>query len=318
MENGGYDIIGKVVYGIIDRPAGSRHPDFPDNVYPINYGYVENVFAGDGEEQDVYILGTNEPLKRFKGEVIAVYHRINDVEDKWIVSVDGKEYSDEEILDIIHFQEQYFEGYLIRRKFHKYYYLHIEGMDLAGKSTVANIIKSQSGEHWTIYNNCLSQNNVIQKFEKQIRNQKIYDDEIYGYLHYVTLLADIKYFELKENVIQDSMLLLRSINYHKEQNNNDLVKLFEEMAPKHPIPDLSVYLTSKIDSRKKRLLKRQKWTKNDKLIFTDSERFEKRDNGLMELSCKYFNSTVINTSDMTETETADYIMTLLKNGSGGD
>lgn len=108
------DIIGKEVSGIIDRPLGSQHPRYPESIYPINYGYVENVFARDGEEQDVYVLGTNIPIKRFKGKVIAVFHRINDIEDKWIVAIDGKDYSDEEILERIHFQEQYFEGYLIR------------------------------------------------------------------------------------------------------------------------------------------------------------------------------------------------------------
>lgn len=111
MEN---HIIGKKVSGIIDRPIGSRHPQYANIIYPINYGYVENVFAEDGEEQDVYIFGVDVPIKCFEGNVIAVYHRINDIEDKWIVSVDGKDYSDEEILNSIHFQEQYFDGYLIR------------------------------------------------------------------------------------------------------------------------------------------------------------------------------------------------------------
>lgn len=114
MENSSFDIIGKVVSGIIDRPIGSSHPSYPGYLYPINYGYVENVFADDGEEQDVYVLGTNMPIKRFEGKVIALYHRTNDVEDKWIVAIDGKNYSDEEILDMIHFQEKYFEGYLLR------------------------------------------------------------------------------------------------------------------------------------------------------------------------------------------------------------
>ena len=50
----------------------------------------------------------------FKGKVIAVYHRTNDTEDKWIVSVDGKDYTDEEILKLIEFQEKYFDGYLFR------------------------------------------------------------------------------------------------------------------------------------------------------------------------------------------------------------
>ena len=107
-------IIGKSVKGIIDRPAGSHHPRHPEMIYPINYGFVEGIMAPDGAEQDVYVLGTDEPIKSFEGKVIAVYHRSNDVEDKWIVSIDGRNYTDEEILKIIDFQEQYFKGRLLR------------------------------------------------------------------------------------------------------------------------------------------------------------------------------------------------------------
>lgn len=107
-------VIGKTVRGTIDRPAGSRHPRYPDMIYPINYGFVDGMFAPDGAEQDVYVLGTDDPLNRFEGKVIAVYHRFHDVEDKWIVSLDGTDYPDEEILRKIRFQEQYFDGELIR------------------------------------------------------------------------------------------------------------------------------------------------------------------------------------------------------------
>ncbi len=46
--------------------------------------------------------------------VIAVYHRYNDVEDKWIVAPVGMDFSEEEILKAIEFQEKYFEGRLYR------------------------------------------------------------------------------------------------------------------------------------------------------------------------------------------------------------
>ena len=110
------DIIGTTVCGKIDRPLGSRHPRHPEMIYPINYGYVDGVFAGDGAEQDIYLLGKTEPVLEYTGKVIAVYHRLNDVEDKWIVAADGteKEFTNEEILDAIAFQEQYFIGELYR------------------------------------------------------------------------------------------------------------------------------------------------------------------------------------------------------------
>ena len=108
-------IIGSFVKGTVDRPLGSAHPGYPDLIYPINYGYVDGILAADGEEQDVYLFGADEPLKTFEGKVIAVYHRTNDNEDKWIVSLDGREYTDEEIMEAIFFQEQYFEGVLLRQ-----------------------------------------------------------------------------------------------------------------------------------------------------------------------------------------------------------
>lgn len=108
------DVIGRKVAGTIDRPIGSCHPRYPGLVYSVNYGFVDGVIAGDGDCQDAYVLGTDKPIRSFEGKVIAVYHRLGDVEDKWVVSLDGSDYTDEEILRAIRFQEQYFEGELLR------------------------------------------------------------------------------------------------------------------------------------------------------------------------------------------------------------
>lgn len=96
----------------IDRPLGSYHPKHKDLYYPINYGYVEGVIAGDGEEQDAYILGINEPLETFTGNIIAVIHRINDNETKWVVAKENTNYTVQEIEKQVHFQEKYFEHFI--------------------------------------------------------------------------------------------------------------------------------------------------------------------------------------------------------------
>lgn len=96
----------------IDRPIGSYHPKHKDLYYPINYGYVEGVIAGDGEEQDAYILGINEPLETFTGNIIAVIHRINDNENKWVVAKENTNYTVQEIEKQVQFQEKYFEHFI--------------------------------------------------------------------------------------------------------------------------------------------------------------------------------------------------------------
>lgn len=101
-------LIGKTVKVIIDRPKGSCHPKYKDLVYDLNYGYIEGILAGDGEEQDAYVMGVQCPLKSFEGEVIAVIHRVNDVEDKFVVAPRGVRFSEEEIVKATHFQEKFF------------------------------------------------------------------------------------------------------------------------------------------------------------------------------------------------------------------
>ena len=115
-------IIGQTVKGIIDRPMGSCHPRHKEMIYPVNYGYVPGVTGGDGAEQDIYLLGENAPVKEFTGKVIAVYHRYDDTETKWIVvpcDDNGEIRSDIRIPDKdriyaeIAFQEQFFSGVLV-------------------------------------------------------------------------------------------------------------------------------------------------------------------------------------------------------------
>lgn len=103
-------VIGRTVAVTVDRPLGSYHPEHKDMYYPINYGYVEGIMALDGEEQDAYILGVDEAIDKFTGKIIAIVHRNDDVEEKWVVAPDGMTFTKEGIREQIHFQEQYFDS----------------------------------------------------------------------------------------------------------------------------------------------------------------------------------------------------------------
>jgi hypothetical protein len=104
--------LGKTVRIVMDRPIGTPHPKHPEILYPINYGYIPEVYGGDGEELDVYLLGVAERVEEYTARIIGIVHRNNDVEDKLVAAPEGMSYTAKEIEDIIHFQEQYYDSYV--------------------------------------------------------------------------------------------------------------------------------------------------------------------------------------------------------------
>ncbi len=107
------EYLGKVVHVVMDRPMGTKHPKHNYH-YPVNYGYIPGTVSGDGEELDVYLLGVYKPVESYDGKVLAIIHRTDDNEDKLVVAPEGKNYTDEQIMAITEFQEQYFESQIIR------------------------------------------------------------------------------------------------------------------------------------------------------------------------------------------------------------
>ena len=102
--------LGKTVNISIDRPIGSVHPKHDDIIYPINYGFIPKVLGGDGEELDVYLLGVDAPVKEYAARIIGIVHRRNDVEDKLIAAPEGRNFTVEEIMEAVRFQEQYYDS----------------------------------------------------------------------------------------------------------------------------------------------------------------------------------------------------------------
>ena len=107
--------IGDTIKITIDRPLGSYHPEYTDMYYPINYGYVEGIMAPDGEEQDVYLLGVDYPVKAFTGVIIAIIRRSDDVEEKWVAAPEGMTFTKEKIWEQVRFQEQFFQSEIIMK-----------------------------------------------------------------------------------------------------------------------------------------------------------------------------------------------------------
>lgn len=104
-------LMGKTVEVVIDRPIGYIHVTKGVTLhYTVNYGYLPGITGGDGEEQDVYVLGVYEPLERFTGRIIAVIRRADDNEDKLVAAPEGMKFTRQEIEEATRFVEQYFDS----------------------------------------------------------------------------------------------------------------------------------------------------------------------------------------------------------------
>jgi inorganic pyrophosphatase len=96
----------------IDRPIGSHHPEWGFE-YKLNYGYIACMPAPDGEDQDVYVVGVEEPLQSFTGVCIAVILRVDDVEGKLVLAPVNVPFSREQIAEAVAFQERFFMSQVI-------------------------------------------------------------------------------------------------------------------------------------------------------------------------------------------------------------
>ena len=104
-------LMGKTVDIVIDRPIGYTHVTKGITLhYTINYGFLPGITGGDGEEQDVYILGVDVPLKSFRGKIIGAIRRTDDNEDKLVAAPEGMTFSEEGIREATWFVEKYFDS----------------------------------------------------------------------------------------------------------------------------------------------------------------------------------------------------------------
>ena len=96
---------------VIDRRKGTRHPKYPDIVYPVDYGYLENTTSPDGNEIDVW-RGT-AVSQTIDAIICTVDLKKKDSEIKLLVACTPEE---KQKIYIFHNDSEYMKGILIERK----------------------------------------------------------------------------------------------------------------------------------------------------------------------------------------------------------
>lgn len=95
---------------VIDRPRGTSHPKFPDFIYKVDYGYLNNTASMDGTGIDVWV-GT-DVRKQIDAIMCIVDLMKRDSEIKILI---GCTESEKEIIYQTHNETEYMKGILIRR-----------------------------------------------------------------------------------------------------------------------------------------------------------------------------------------------------------
>jgi inorganic pyrophosphatase len=86
LGNNFWDYLDRLVAAsrlVIDRPRESRHPRYPDLIYPVDYGYLEGTTTIDGGGLDVWV-GTL-PEKSLTALLLTVDLHKRDVEVKLLL-----------------------------------------------------------------------------------------------------------------------------------------------------------------------------------------------------------------------------------------
>ncbi len=184
-------------------------------------------------------------------------------------------------------------------------YFHVEGMDLAGKTTATKALLEHLGSDTEIRRNSLNP-----KIVDQLRVKDLIDAADLGLLYLKVLEDDIRNFVKPEkNIIQDSTILLRSLSYHITMGNEDIVEGLLKLIEIHPKFTKSVLLTASIEKRQERLLQRQKdnpeeVAPDDLLVVEKPNLFMEMEANLIKYSTTYFNSLVIDTTQLSKKEVA--------------
>ena len=108
----GRQMLGKTVTVTVDHPYGSFHPTIANVTYPVNFGYISAPLPLNEGMQDAWVIGPQVPVETFQGIVTGiVYHK--DGDSRWIVIQPGMIIDHAQIINLIGFEEQYYETQII-------------------------------------------------------------------------------------------------------------------------------------------------------------------------------------------------------------
>ncbi len=176
------------------------------------------------------------------------------------------------------------------------FYVVINGMDLTGKTTLADNIKSNCEQQdAVVLHSAFSKGNPLYKLASKLRKEResgeytldtlnelyqfataedqdllellesefpIISDEAIGHLYADATKKELEQFNPQTSIIHDSSTIIKTLTIHKDLGSDaSLMKKLEELRAKHPMPTkpaYSILLEASLEAKIERLNKRIK------------------------------------------------------------
>ena len=191
--------------------------------------------------------------------------------------------------------------------------IHIEGLDLAGKSTTCRMLTDYLKAE---YRHCsLLPDNPIYYFASDLHVKQKVKTETAGGIFLGSVMRDLERYTPPDHpVVQDSTSVLRSIAYHSVIGDPGLADAFRSLLPRYPRFGASFVLWSSHEVRLMRLegrISRHHDTPEDYFIRDFPDKFNRMQDIIIETAREWFGAEVVDTSKMEQEGEKERLVALL-------
>ncbi len=196
-------------------------------------------------------------------------------------------------------------------------YIHIEGMNLGGKSTVCRELASRFTPQLRIRRDALYDKNIMYITADARRRGGTDGPENLSTLYLAAVSEDIKHFTWPSApTLRDSTILLRSMVFYRVIGMARTADAFEALLPRYPKFSRTVVLTASIESRIERLAMRNDRNPgdvgfDDLLVLRDPKLFLEMEQLLVRTCAEKFDARRIDTTHCTVEAIVDAIIGFL-------
>ena len=197
-------------------------------------------------------------------------------------------------------------------------WLHVEGVDLSGKSSTISSFTAGSREIWNVQHGRLGEDEDRYHFALGAVGE--YPLDLVGDLFATAVEADIATHERPgQDTIQDSLYIVRSLAYFTAVKDRRLMARFEDLLQMHPRFDQSFVLTADLDVRQERLRQRlqespESVSQIDQLLLHSPDFAASLGSAVVGIAQEAFDATLIDTTNMPLPEVTAFMREVVYDG----